>query len=330
MRLRMKKFIYALFATLLILSFAGSAYALTPLPQISMRLKSTGSHVLALQNNLAELGLYEDDADGSYGVQTVLAVKRLQEKLGLPADGACGPLTIQTFNAYISLAAATSSSVQNTQQQEASPLAGKKIGIDAGHQKTPDLTLEPIAPGSSRMKQKMSAGAVGVKTKIPEYETTLIIAKKLQAQLEEAGAIVYMLRTEDDVRLSNVERAKAMNLAGVDCWIRIHCDSNSDPAANGVHVLTPSSTSSPTIAQESLRLAKRMLKGVCGATGAKELSVVTKSDQTGFNWSERPVVTVELGYLSNPTEDVRLNRAYYQDACAKGMFDALSLYFSEA
>ena len=333
MRVRMKKTIYTLVALLLTFSFCGTAFAVTPLSFVSMRLGSSGENVTTLQKNLVELGLYSLEPDGVYGAQTAVAVKRLQAQLGLYPDGVCGPLTIQAFNkAYENTAAAATATPSSMQEPKSantlSPLAGKKIGIDPGHQQKADTALEPVAPGSSREKQRMSAGGVGVKTKIPEYETNLIIAKKLQALLEEAGAAVYMLRTEHDVQLSNIERAQIMNKAGVDCWIRIHCDSSNDSSVNGVHVLAPSAVSSPSIAQSSLDLAKLLLKGVSKATGAKELSVLVKSDQTGFNWSERPVVTVELGYLSNPTEDVRLNRAYYQNECATGMYEALIAYFS--
>ncbi len=332
MRMRMKKNIYALLSLLLVCSFCSTAFAITPLPSITMRLGSSGDNVTALQKNLTELGFYSPEVDGVYGTQTALAVTRLQAQLGLRPDGVCGPLTIQAFNkAYASASAATTSPswVQDTTNMEAlSPLAGKKIGIDPGHQLRADTALEPVAPDSSGMKQRMSAGGVGVKTKTPEYETNLIIAKKLQALLEDAGAVVYMLRTEHDVQLSNIERAKIMNKAKVDCWIRIHCDSSKDSSLNGVHVLAPSALSSPQIAKNSLSLAKLILKGVTKATGATELSVLVKSDQTGFNWSERPVVTVELGYLSNPVEDVRLNRSYYQDQCAAGMYEALIAYFS--
>ncbi|HWR24311.1 MAG TPA: N-acetylmuramoyl-L-alanine amidase [Feifaniaceae bacterium] len=333
MRVRMKKTIYALTALLLVFSSCGTAFAVSPLSSASMRLGSSGENVTLLQQNLVELGLYSLEPDGVYGAQTALAVRRLQAQLGLRADGACGPLTIQAFNkAYANAApaaTATPSSVEETKSAQAlSPLSGKKIGIDPGHQRKADTALEPVAPGSSRMKQRMSAGGVGVKTKIPEYETNLIIAKKLRTLLEEAGAAVYMLRTEHDVQLSNIERAKAMNAADVDCWIRIHCDSSTDSSVNGVHVLAPSAVSSPEIAESSLRLARLMLKGISKATGAKELSVLVKADQTGFNWSERPVVAVELGYLTNPAEDVRLNRAYYQNDCALGMYEALAAYFS--
>ena len=52
-------------------------------------------------------------------------------------------------------------------------------------------------------------------------------------------------------------------------------------------------------------------------------------DQTGFNWSERPVVAVEMGMLSNPQEDIRLNRDSYQTSCAIGLFNGILTYFDQ-
>jgi N-acetylmuramoyl-L-alanine amidase len=175
----------------------------------------------------------------------------------------------------------------------------------------------------------MSAGATGVKTGVPEYEITLILAKKLKSLLEGAGAVVIMTRTQNDVHLSNAERALLMNDSEVDCWVRIHCDYSMDSTVSGVHILAPSAKNAPVIAENSALLAELALKSISDATGAKALSVVYRTDQTGFNWSESPVVTAELGYLSNPTEDVRLNRGYYQQACAVGLYNGLVAYFED-
>jgi len=334
--MRVRSILALLCALPLIMAFAGSAQALTRLPSGGMQIGSEGSAVVVLQNDLKELGIYTQKADGVYGARTASAVRLLQARLGVPANGACNADTIAAFNAlFIDQEIGAQSDPSPSPEAHAaepavSALKGKKIGIDAGHQKEADGAYEPIAPDSDRSRERMSEGGVGVKTGIPEYETALVIAKKLRAKLEAAGAAVYMTRTENDVHLSNIERAEAMNAAGVDCWVRIHCDSSSDPSVNGVHMLAPSPRSTPDIAADSLRLAKLLLSADTAATGAKPLSILIRADQTGFNWSRRPVVTAELGYLSNPAEDVRLNRAYYQDACAEGLFNGLLAYFQKS
>ena len=307
----------------LLLLTANIAQAISPISSSPMHIGSHGPNVRILQQNLLELRLYNGVVDGIYGTQTAAAVKKLQLRFDLPADGVCNYSTMQIFNNSIAdEAAATRSGVVYTQN-----LQGKRIGIDAGHQKTADLSYEPIAPDSLRSKERMSDGASGIKTGVQEYEITLLIAKKLQSLLERAGAIVVMTRTQNDVQLSNAERAQLMNDANVDCWIRIHCDFSSDRTNSGIHILAPSEATSPDISEKSGMLAEIMLSSVSKATGARALSVLYKTDQTGFNYSDSPVITAELGYLSNPVEDVRLNRSYYQLACAIGIYNGLAEFF---
>lgn len=321
-----KRVISVVTAVMLLFVTTAAAQALTPLASSHMHIGSHGENVRLLQQNLSELGLYDAEADGIYGQQTAAAVRKLQTKLGLAADGICGKTTIRLFNSELYQ---ENSAASHAGQIYSDALTGKRIGIDAGHQLTPDNAYEPISPGSPRTKSRMSAGATGVKTGVPEYEITLIIAKKLKSLLEGAGAVVIMTRTQNDVHLSNAERALLMNDSEVDCWVRIHCDYSMDSTVSGVHILAPSAKNAPVIAENSALLAELALKSISDATGAKALSVVYRTDQTGFNWSESPVVTAELGYLSNPTEDVRLNRGYYQQACAVGLYNGLVAYFED-
>jgi N-acetylmuramoyl-L-alanine amidase len=44
-----------------------------------------------------------------------------------------------------------------------------------------------------------------------------------------------------------------------------------------------------------------------------------RSDYTGFNWSNVPVILVEAGYMTNPTEDRLLATAAYQRRAAVGL-----------
>ncbi len=302
------------------LCMAHAALALQPLSNISLRLGSEGEDVLLLQQNLVELQLYSATPDGIYNAKTAVAVRSLQEFLGQPADGICGIQTAQAFNAALA-----SGSIPLPQKQPL-PLSGYSIGIDAGHQKTPDTAQESVSPHSKTMKPRMSEGGIGVKTGIPEYEVTLQIAKKLQAVLENAGATVVMTRTKHDVSLSNAERAQLMNGADVDFWVRIHCDASNNSKNKGVSILVPSPETAPDIAKASLALAKEALPAICKETEAKQIAVTRKADQTAFNWSQVPVITVEFGFLSNPTEDVLLNRSAYQTLCVKGLYTGIIQY----
>lgn len=242
----------------------------------------------------------------------------------------------------------------------ADDLSGVTIGIDPGHQLRADDELEPIAPDSLLTKVKQSAGAVGIRSGTSEHTINLIIANKLAEILRLRGANVIMSRTEADVLISNSERAEIMNEAEVDFWIRLHCENAQDENTSGCTVLIPSagmlfsnalSSAKPKntvrsttahgtdgsmlpaddgIYIKSLALATAVIKEFCAVTGAEPLGIVSLSDQTAFNFSESPVIAVEMGCLSNEADDVRLNRAAYQYACAFGIYRGISQYISMA
>ena len=117
-----------------------------------------------------------------------------------------------------------------------------------------------------------------------------------------------------------------MNDARVDFWIRIHCNSSTSKLTEGALVIAPSKQMA--IGAQSEALGKALLDEFCAATGAINRSVIYSASQTGFNWSDSPVVTVEMGYLSNPQEDTKLCRASYQDACAAGIYNGIIKYMN--
>ncbi len=236
-------------------------------------------------------------------------------------------------------------------------LSGLTIGIDPGHQLNADDELEPIAPGSLLSKVKQSSGSIGVKSGTCEHTINLIIANKLAELLRLGGADVILSRTDADVSISNSERAEIMNEAKVDFWIRLHCENAQDANTSGCTVLIPAegmlfsnTLSSPAKSRgmsrditareakeasvpadngmyaKSLALATAVIKGFCTFTGAQPLGIVSLSDQTGFNYSDSPVIAIEMGCLSNEADDIRLNRAAYQDACAFGIYRGINQY----
>lgn len=324
------KLIYTVLAVCLSLLFAASSLALPTLSVGVLSYGSYGEDVEALQEALSELGLYEQTVNGLYDVETVASVKLLQKRLAVTQDGIFGPKTRTAYNEMVSgggekkLMDSASKALSSTKA-----LSGKLIGIDPGHQAVPDIELEPVRPGSDESKARMSAGATGVKTGMEEYRIVLQISLKLKKLLEEAGAKVVMTRTANDVSISNIERAQIMNDANVDIWLRLHCDRASSSSQTGARVLVPSRSSNASVYQQSLQLGKDVLWSFCSVTGAKKRTVVARSDQTGFNWSKEPVIAIEMGYLSNVNDDLKLNRDSYQSLCAQGLFEGILEYYSE-
>jgi N-acetylmuramoyl-L-alanine amidase len=213
------------------------------------------------------------------------------------------------------------------QNSSGSSGGGKTIVIDPGHASTSSTATEPNAPGSSVMKLMESGGAVGAYTGTPEYEINMLVAKKLKPLLEAKGYKVIMTKTENSTFLGNIARAEVGNNANAALVIRIHCDSSDSSSANGASMLVPAKVNDRTdaIADISASYGRTILNTLTSEVGMKNNGVITRSDLTGFNWSTVPVVLVEMGFLSNQTEDRLLSSDSYQSKLAAGLAKGIAL-----
>lgn len=205
--------------------------------------------------------------------------------------------------------------------------AGSVVCIDAGHQGHANNSLEPVGPGATGRKPKVSSGTAGVVTRTHESVINLKIAKKLRSELEARGVKVVMVRESEKVDISNSERAEIANDAKSDLFIRLHCDGSTDKSRRGLSTLIPAKNkwTAPIVAA-SRTSGKIIHAAVLGATGATDRGVVTRSDLSGFNWAEVPTVLVEMGFMSNATEDRALNTDAYQTKLARGLADGIVQY----
>jgi N-acetylmuramoyl-L-alanine amidase len=202
------------------------------------------------------------------------------------------------------------------------------VVVDAGHQAKPDMGLEPNRPGSSVRKAKVSPGVMGVATGAQESVESLAIALRVREALKTSGVDVVMVRTADDVNISNSERARIGNRAHADLVVRVHQGFSSDPALEGVTTFFPSGNAWVTAIEMPSRAAAQHLEdAVVRATGARKHDIVGRSDLSGFNYSTVPAVMIECGYLSNRAEDAKLATPEYRlkigDGIAAGVMDYL-------
>lgn len=205
----------------------------------------------------------------------------------------------------------------------------KKVAIDAGHQLHSDSSTEPVGPGSSTKKAKIAGGATGVATGVPEYKLTLSVAKKLEKELVSRGYDVYMVRTKNNVNISNKKRALKANKSGSDIYIRLHGDSASSSSAKGASALYPSKSNPyvKKLSKKSLKLSKAVLNSYCDVTGINNRGCIVRDDLTGTNWSQIPVTLIEMGFMSNSAEDRKMQKKTFQNKMAEGLADGIDAYF---
>ena len=203
------------------------------------------------------------------------------------------------------------------------------VGIDAGHQARSNLGLEPIGPGASEMKAKVSSGTYGAASGLYEYQLTLKVAKKLRKELEQRGYEVLMIRTKHDVDISNAERAIMANEAGCEVFIKLHANGTDDPSVSGALTMCPTAWN-PYIADlypQCRRLSETVLSNLTAVTEANKLDIIETDTMSGINWCEEPVTIVEMGFMSNPEEDLRMATPEYQKKLAQGIADGIDEYF---
>ncbi len=210
----------------------------------SLKKGSKGDEVKKVQQRLKELGYYKNNCDGSYGTQTVNAVKAFQKKNGLTADGVCGAATLKKLNSSSakpakdevkeeekkeddSLKQGSKGDEVKKLQQRLKELGYYSYGADGNFgsktttalkafQKKNGLTQDGIA-GESTLKKLYSSSAKPAKDEAKEEDKkeddSLKIGakgdavKKVQQRLKELGYYNYPLDSQYGYRTANAIKA---------------------------------------------------------------------------------------------------------------------------
>lgn len=228
--------------------------------------------------------------------------------------------------------AAESAETEAAQNDTPAEGNGKKIAIDPGHQGYHiDMSeLEPVGPGSQEMKAKATQGTEGRFTGIPEYELNLTISKQLAMELQKRGYEVMLTRQDNDTAISNRERALLAADFGADIYLRIHANGSENPDDSGALTMAPSAEN-PYIAQlhdKSYALGEAVINAYCQSCGFSNRGVMLADNMSGTNWSKVPVIILEMGFMTNQSDDTKMQNAEFQVQMVQGIANGIDQYFA--
>lgn len=228
---------------------------------------------------------------------------------------------------------AAESTAQTSAEADTQEDTTYSVCIDPGHQGSwVDMSAqEAEAPGSSVRKTKSSAGTVGTTTGVCEYQLNLDIALLVRNELENRGYRVVMTRENNDTAISNSERAKLAASSGCDITVRIHANGSEDSSVKGAMAMI-GSRSNPYVSSlydDSYLLANDVLNSYCSETGFKNLGLQFTDDMTGINWSTIPVMILEMGYMTNPEDDLAMQDPVTRGKMVNGITEGIEKYFRD-
>ncbi|XJZ26335.1 SH3 domain-containing protein [Bacillota bacterium Lsc_1132] len=150
-----------------------------------------------------------------------------------------------------------------------------------------------------------------------EKDLTLRTASLVYDKLKAAGANVILSRTRDEY-VSLPSRVSTARFQQADAFVSLHYDSNLDRSVRGETGYYYYSY------QKSL--AKNVLSAVNAETGLKNRGV-RFGDFHVIRENPQKATLIELGYLSNPEEEMTLNSKQFQENAATGIYNGLARYF---
>jgi N-acetylmuramoyl-L-alanine amidase len=206
-------------------------------------------------------------------------------------------------------------------------------------------------------------GAIGVSGMYEKY-ITLAMARELKASLEKNGRYKVFLTRDRDVFIRLRDRVAIARQYNADLFISLHSDSVANPQLKGLSVYTLSQNASDSEAQaladkenkadliagidlshesadvanilidlaqrETMNRSAGFASGVVDEVGRDTNLLGNTHRFAGFavlKAPDVPAVLIELGYLSNETEERSLRQPEYRAKLAKSISRAVDRFF---
>lgn len=192
-----------------------------------------------------------------------------------------------------------SSNVLVGRDKKIKSLKNKVIVLDAGHG-----GKDPGASGSTTIEKMLNLETVS----------------KIVPLLEKEGAIVILTRNED-FYLTLQERVDLSHLYDADAFISVHYNTASSKSANGIMTFYNTKKNS-----KSASLANYVQTELIKTTKLKNQGSRSNSFYVIKN-NKKPAILLELGFISNPSEEKKVSTISYQQNAANGVVNGLKKYF---
>ena len=202
-----------------------------------------------------------------------------------------------TYNGQPAFVSSTVVKSANATSGRGGAFSGLTIVVDAGH-------------GGN------DGGTVGTRNTL-EKKLNLEVATKLASKLRANGANVVLTR-DSDTYVSLPTRVSISHQYAADAVISIHHDAHTDRSVRGFTTYYSNDFQKP--------LAQAVNRGL-----QQQLQLTNRGTQYGNYYitreNSRHAILIELGYLSNSTEEQILRSSQFQEQAAYGIYVGLLNYF---
>lgn len=153
-----------------------------------------------------------------------------------------------------------------------------------------------------------------------EKNLTLTIAQKIEQELQGSGIKVYMTR-DSDVYPENSTRAQTANDIA-DLMVSIHINSGPE-TANGTESLYQVHANDSSSRLTSKQLAEILQASMISGTGNTNRGVKLRTDLLILNRTTVPSAIVEVVFITNTGDALKISNPAYQDQVAQAIADGI-------
>lgn len=152
-----------------------------------------------------------------------------------------------------------------------------------------------------------------------EKNINLDISLLLYNKLTTLGARVALTRASDWYP-TLPQRCQIANNFGANVFISLHCNAATNSQAEGIETVYNSKS------QNGQRLAELVQQELIKATKADNRGTKIRDDLAVLRGTKMPAALVEMGFITNAKEEIKLNDKQYQRLIADAIANAIIRY----